>query len=65
MTEAHKMQNALRIMMSLDEVRNIIGTDGAAAFHRDPLAAAIRMDETTWAKVFELITARQPKGKTT
>ena len=57
-TAAHKFQNALRIMVSLDEVSDVIGNELAAEFHRAPLEFAIRMDEQTWAKVFTLIERR-------
>ena len=58
--DAHRFHNALRIMHSLDEVSDVIGPEAAAEFHRDPLRAAIRMDEPTWARVYALIEARQP-----
>lgn len=57
--EARRFQNALRIMHSLDEVADVLPSESVAAFHADPFGAAIRMDETTWAKVFALIEKRQ------
>jgi hypothetical protein len=59
MTDAHKFQNALRIMYSLDEVSQVIPADNVRAFHQDPMAAALRMDAVTWAMVYGLICARQ------
>lgn len=58
-TEAARMQNALRIMHSLDEVSSVLPPEKVAAFHKDPLAAAIRMDAPTWERVFALIEERQ------
>lgn len=57
---AHRFQNALRIMHSLDEISAVLAPDKVTEFHRDPFRAAIRMDEKTWTKVFALIDARQP-----
>jgi len=57
---AQKFLNALRIMHSLDEVDQVIDRDKVAAFHRDPLRAAMRMDDETWRQVYALIEARQP-----
>jgi hypothetical protein len=59
MTDAHTFQNALRIMNSLDEVSQVIPAENVRAFHQDPMAATIRMDEETWEKVYALICARQ------
>jgi hypothetical protein len=59
MSDAHSFQNALRIMNSLDEVSQVIPAENVRAFHQNPMAAAIRMDEETWAKVYALIIARQ------
>ena len=59
--DAGKFQNALRIMHSLDEVAGVLPAEDVAAFHNDPVRAAIRMDASTWAKVYALIEARQPK----
>jgi len=61
---AHEFQNALRIMMSLDEVSSVLGKEMVRVFHNDPMRAAVRMDEDTWARVYALIEARQPKEKT-
>lgn len=61
-TDAQKFQNALRIMYSLDEVSSVLPTmEDTAIFHADPMRAAIRMDEETWAKVYALIEKRQGK----
>ena len=58
-TDAARFQNALRIMFSLDEIYQVLPPEKVAAFHRDPIGVAIRMDAPTWAKVFALIEARQ------
>ena len=58
---AHEFQNALRIMHSLDEVASVMLLADARKFHADPVRAAMRMDEDTWARVYALIEARQPR----
>lgn len=58
-TEAARMQNALRIMHSLDEVSSVLPPSRVSLFHRDPLRAAILMDAPTWERVFALIEERQ------
>lgn len=58
-TDAARFQNALRIMYSLDEVRDALPIGQAVKFHFDPAGEAIRMDADTWAKVYALIEARQ------
>ena len=58
-TDAQKFQNALRIMYSLDEVSSVLPRDKFVAFHMDPIGVSMRMDADTWAKVYELIEARQ------
>ena len=62
-TAAARFQNALRIMHSLDEVDTVLphGNFSVSDFHNYPIATAIRMDAETWAKVYVLIEARQPK----
>jgi len=56
---ARRAQNMLRIMHSLDEVSTVLPRDQVAAFHADPMGAAMRMDPTTWANVYALIERRQ------
>ena len=56
---AHRAQNMLRIMHSLDEVGTVLPRDQVAAFHADPMGVAMRMDPTTWANVYALIERRQ------
>jgi len=63
MTDAHKFQNALRIMYSLDEVSSVLSPEDTGAFHANPMAKSVRMDEDTFARVYALIEARQPKDK--
>lgn len=57
---AKRFQNALRIMHSLDEVKDVLPAYMVPIFHQDPMKAAIRMDEKTWAKVYALIERRMP-----
>ena len=58
-TDAARFQNALRIMSSLDGIDEILPLNRVAAYYRDPVSESIRMDAETWAKVFDLIDARQ------
>jgi len=58
---AARMQNALRIMYSLDEIASEIGDVGARQWHSDPLGIAVRLDEEAWRRVYALIERRQPK----
>lgn len=55
---AHQFQNALRIMNSLDEVSDVLEPHQVAIFHADPMGASIRMDDPTFARVFDLIDRR-------
>ena len=60
MTDAHRFQNALRIMYSLDEVATVLRAEQADEFLYNPLRTALLLDQPTWAKVYALIEARQP-----
>lgn len=68
MTEAHRFQNALRIIRSLDRhelvAAGVISGESMSAwvaFRDHPHECALRLREDRMEKLFTLIESRQPK----